>query len=54
MSAPTCWRPASDAAALAAAAGARLRDGENWEDLFFRLLLERDRAAIWARRIRPS
>jgi lysyl-tRNA synthetase class 2 len=30
-----------DAAALAAAAGARLRDGEDWEDLFFRLLLER-------------
>ena len=30
-----------DAAGLAAAAGARLRDGETWEDLFFRLLLER-------------
>jgi lysyl-tRNA synthetase class 2 len=30
-----------DAAALAAAAGARLREGEGWEDLFFRLLLER-------------
>ncbi len=30
-----------DAKALAAAAGARLRDGETWEDLFFRLLLER-------------
>ncbi len=30
-----------DAPALAAAAGARLRDGEDWEDLFFRLLLER-------------
>jgi lysyl-tRNA synthetase class 2 len=30
-----------DAAALAAQAGARLRDGEGWEDLFFRLLLER-------------
>ncbi len=30
-----------DAAALAAAAGVRLRDNENWEDLFFRLLLER-------------
>jgi lysyl-tRNA synthetase class 2 len=30
-----------DAAALAAAAGAGLRDGEDWEDLFFRLLLER-------------
>jgi lysyl-tRNA synthetase class 2 len=32
---------ADDAAALAAQAGARLRDGETWEDLFFRLLLER-------------
>jgi lysyl-tRNA synthetase class 2 len=32
---------ADDAAALAHAAGARLRDGESWEDLFFRLLLER-------------
>ena len=30
-----------DAPALAASAGARLRDGETWEDLFFRLLLER-------------
>ena len=30
-----------DAPALAAAAGARLREGEDWEDLFFRLLLER-------------
>ena len=30
-----------DAAGLAAAAGTRLRDGEDWEDLFFRLLLER-------------
>jgi lysyl-tRNA synthetase class 2 len=30
-----------DAAGLAAQAGARLRDGETWEDLFFRLLLER-------------
>lgn len=30
-----------DAAALAAAAKIRLRDGESWEDLFFRLLLER-------------
>jgi elongation factor P--(R)-beta-lysine ligase len=30
-----------DAAALAAAAQATLRDGETWEDLFFRLLLER-------------
>jgi lysyl-tRNA synthetase class 2 len=32
---------AGDAHALAAAAGARLREGEDWEDLFFRLLLER-------------
>jgi elongation factor P--(R)-beta-lysine ligase len=32
---------AGDAAALAAAAGERLRDGEDWEDLFFRLLLGR-------------
>jgi lysyl-tRNA synthetase class 2 len=32
---------AGDAAALAAQAGARLREGEDWEDLFFRLLLER-------------
>ena len=32
---------AGDAPALAAQAGARLRDGECWEDLFFRLLLER-------------
>ncbi len=30
-----------DAAGLAAAAGVRPRDGETWEDLFFRLLLER-------------
>ncbi|MDR3529002.1 MAG: EF-P lysine aminoacylase EpmA [Rhodopila sp.] len=30
-----------DAGALADAAGARLRAGETWEDLFFRLLLER-------------
>ena len=30
-----------DAAALAAQSGARLRDNEDWEDLFFRLLLER-------------
>jgi lysyl-tRNA synthetase class 2 len=30
-----------DAAGLAAAAGVRLRDGEEWEDLFFRLLLDR-------------
>ena len=32
---------AGDAPALASASGARLRHGENWEDLFFRLLLER-------------
>jgi lysyl-tRNA synthetase class 2 len=32
---------AGDAAALAAQAGATLRDEEEWEDLFFRLLLER-------------
>jgi lysyl-tRNA synthetase class 2 len=30
-----------DAASLADAAGTRLRPGESWEDLFFRLLLER-------------
>jgi len=30
-----------DAQALAAAAGTKLRDGETWEDLFFRLLMER-------------
>jgi lysyl-tRNA synthetase class 2 len=30
-----------DAPALAAQAGTRLREGETWEDLFFRLLLER-------------
>ena len=32
---------AGDAPALAAQASARLRPGEDWEDLFFRLLLER-------------
>lgn len=32
---------AEDAPALAAAAGTRLRENESWEDLFFRLLLER-------------
>ena len=32
---------AGDAAALAAASADRLRDGEDWEDLFFRLLLAR-------------
>ncbi|MDG6094759.1 EF-P lysine aminoacylase GenX [Acetobacter sp. AN02] len=35
-----------DAAALAAEAGCVLRDGEDWEDLFFRLLLERVEPAI--------
>ena len=32
---------ADDAPALAAAAGVRLREGEEWEDLFFRLLLQK-------------
>ncbi|MGH7210708.1 MAG: EF-P lysine aminoacylase EpmA, partial [Acetobacteraceae bacterium] len=32
---------AGDAATIAAQAGTRLRPGESWEDLFFRLLLER-------------
>ncbi|HEY0182893.1 MAG TPA: EF-P lysine aminoacylase EpmA [Rhodopila sp.] len=35
-----------DAAALAAAAGVRLRRNETWEDLFFRLLLERIEPAL--------
>lgn len=35
-----------DAAALAAQAGTPLRDGEDWEDLFFRLLLARVEPAI--------
>ncbi len=35
-----------DAPALARQAGAELRDGEDWEDLFFRLLLERVEPAI--------
>jgi lysyl-tRNA synthetase class 2 len=35
-----------DAPALARSAGARLRQGETWEDLFFRLLLERVEPAI--------
>jgi lysyl-tRNA synthetase class 2 len=35
-----------DAAGLAAAAGVRLRVGETWEDLFFRLLLERIEPAL--------
>jgi lysyl-tRNA synthetase class 2 len=37
---------AGDAAALAAQAGVALREGEDWEDLFFRLLLERVEPAI--------
>lgn len=37
---------ADDAPALAAQAGTRLREGEGWEDLFFRLLLERVEPAI--------
>ncbi|HTR16841.1 MAG TPA: EF-P lysine aminoacylase EpmA [Acetobacteraceae bacterium] len=43
---------AGDAEALAAEAGARLRPGEDWEDLFFRLLLERVEPALG--RERPS
>jgi len=38
-----------DATALAAAAGATLRHGETWEDLFFRLLLERIEPALGRR-----
>jgi lysyl-tRNA synthetase class 2 len=34
-------RTAEDASGLASDAAVRLRDGETWEDLFFRLLLER-------------
>ncbi|MCP1270480.1 EF-P lysine aminoacylase EpmA [Acetobacter cerevisiae] len=41
-----------DAAALAQAADCTLRAGENWEDLFFRLLLERVEPAIG--RTRPT
>ncbi len=37
---------AGNAAALAASANAVLREGENWEDLFFRLLLERVEPAL--------
>ena len=37
---------ADDAAALAAQAGVRLREGEDWEDLFFRLLLDKIEPAI--------
>ncbi len=36
-----CWRSEKMPDGLAAAAGVRLREGETWEDLFFRLLLER-------------
>jgi lysyl-tRNA synthetase class 2 len=43
---------AEDAPALAAAAGISRRDGEDWEDLFFRLLLERIEPQIG--RIRPT
>jgi lysyl-tRNA synthetase class 2 len=43
---------AGDAPALAAQAGATLRDGETWEDLFFRLLLERVEPRIG--RMRPT
>jgi lysyl-tRNA synthetase class 2 len=35
-----------DAPALARSAGTKLRDGETWEDLFFRLILERVEPAI--------
>ncbi|GBQ90697.1 lysyl-tRNA synthetase [Gluconacetobacter johannae DSM 13595] len=35
-----------DAGALARAAGCALREGESWEDLFFRLLMERVEPAI--------
>jgi lysyl-tRNA synthetase class 2 len=41
-----------DAAALAAASGERLRDGESWEDVFFRLLLGRIEPHLG--RVRPS
>jgi lysyl-tRNA synthetase class 2 len=37
---------AGDAASLAASAGEKLRSGEDWEDLFFRLLLARVEPAI--------
>ena len=37
---------AGDAASLAAQANTTVRDGEDWEDLFFRLLLERIEPAI--------
>jgi lysyl-tRNA synthetase class 2 len=41
-----------DAAGLAAAAGVRLRENETWEDLFFRLLLER--VEPWLGRHHPT
>lgn len=41
-----------DAEALAAAAGERLRDGETWEDLFFRLMLGRIEPHLG--QVRPS
>ncbi len=43
---------AGNGAALAEAAGTRLRPGESWEDLFFRLLLER--VEPWIGRDRPT
>ncbi len=43
---------AADAPALARQAGALLRDGEGWEDLFFRLLLERVEPHLG--RLRPT
>ncbi len=39
--APTCWPPPATRPPWPASAGAALRPGETWEDLFFRLLLER-------------
>ena len=41
---------AGDAAALAASAGERLREGEDWEDLFFRILLARVEPRLGRRR----
>ena len=41
---------AGDAAGLAESAGVALRDGEGWEDLFFRLLLERVEPHLGRRR----
>jgi len=38
-----------DATGLATASGVRLRDGETWEDLFFRLLLDRIEPALGRR-----